>query len=216
MNTKRYLDEEWDPIPIMIFNKTIPDDVFPVRLEPEWFKPWLDKKKPDPKIRSAGSQIIPLSKWEENIQSNFMKFDANNRPNTIKFWSDFCNDITMFRTPDIMLPDDVNGPSQWERLITFCRSRPEDFVHPCFDDMPELDTRDLEPYDVPYGGAYVKRRQARCTAKTENYVPAVNDIVFINIQAQDNEDEVYNMHGVPEPGKVVKVDFANKLIEVDY
>lgn len=111
-----------------------------------------------------------------------------------------------------MMPDDFFGPTQWDKLVDFCRERGQgDFVHPHIDPLPELNTRDLEEYDVPYGGKYV-RKQARLEMRNTVYVPKAGDQVFI--QVQPSEGELYNAKGIPEPAIVLYADEGNHQIEV--
>jgi hypothetical protein len=120
MKVKQYVDCSWDPIPLLLIERHVPANTYPMRLPPKWEKTTGPNTECQAGQMYAGQQLVEIQHWASNIER--MK-KLYTKDTTAQFWLDFAEDIKNRVIPAILRPIDVDGPTQLEKLITFCKER---------------------------------------------------------------------------------------------
>jgi hypothetical protein len=116
MKVRRYENQPWDPTPLLLIERHVPENKYPKRLDPKWVhEDGENVGKP-----FAGQQLVDLVDWPKNI--NKIK-PLYTKTGTAQFWLDFHQNLKDRVIPPLLRPVDPEGPSQLEKLITFCKQR---------------------------------------------------------------------------------------------
>jgi hypothetical protein len=116
MKVRQYEEQPWDPTPLLLIERHVPANKYPERLEPKWVH--ADGERAGQPY--AGQQTVDLVEWPKHISKTKNLYT---KTDTAQFWTDFHQNLTDRIIPPMLRPADPDGPSQLEKLITFCKQR---------------------------------------------------------------------------------------------
>ena len=210
MKFRRYIDDDWDVVELLVMKAPIPEGVYPKRLDPRWVYENGSRKGQ----RLAGCQVVDLDKWDDVLSNNSGIGGMLLHPRTREFYMKFKEDLKNRIIPFLVRPTETDGPGTLQKLITFMQDKamaPVLPLHVPSEVIEGLSIREQQDYVKPYTGRHVNAKKQNLSQPVL-YIPEAGDFIMVKIEGGG----MYNPRGVPELGMVMEVIEEKRSVKVHW